>query len=278
MVVTADCGPRLPADAQDDERDGQADKRVGDGGADGDNDRRGDDRQRDVGVRASVVAVGDERGAVEAMSGAPADLGGDEVAQVPDNAGEREHPQVGGWTLVDEAENRLDPRHARADEDGRNDEQSRLALGSLRTHQEGDSQGNCGERVPEVVDEVGQQCDRTRQYEDERLSDGGEAEHSEGDEHGAHALARALDGVMNKAVGVAMVVMAGGMLLTAVRVVVLGMVMSKMHMLVLVDVSVLRRTHLTPPEARRCGPTCCDLGADARRGRWPVRATLPRGC
>src|ERR1019366_886487 len=145
------------------------------------------------------------------------------------------------------------------------------------TQQEGDSQGNCGERVTEVVDEVGQQCDRTRQYEDERLSDGGEAEHSEGDEHGAHALARALDGVMNKAVGVAMVVMAGGMLLTAVRVVVLGMVMSKMHMLVLVDVSVLRRTHLTPPEARRCGPTCCDLGADARRGRWPVRATLPRG-
>src|ERR1039458_3868716 len=93
-----------------------------------------------------------ERGSGGAVSGAPAGLGGDEVAQVPDNAGEREHPQVGGWTLVDEAENRLDPRHARADEDGRNDEQSRLALGSLRTHQEGDSQGNCGERVPEVVE------------------------------------------------------------------------------------------------------------------------------
>src|ERR1035437_4930372 len=115
MVVTADCGPRLPADAQDDERDGQADKRVGDGGADGDNDRRGDDRQRDVGVRASVVAVGDERGAVEAMSGARGHVGGEKGARVPETAGGGGPPGVGGWTRVDGGKTPLAPRHARAD-------------------------------------------------------------------------------------------------------------------------------------------------------------------
>src|ERR1039458_3900609 len=112
MVVTADCGPRLPADAQDDERDGQADKRVGDGGADGDNDRRGNDRQRDVGVRASVVAVGDERGAVEApLSGALAVLGGNGSAQRRTAPGGRGPRGGGGWAGGEGGKPPPAPRH-----------------------------------------------------------------------------------------------------------------------------------------------------------------------
>jgi hypothetical protein len=94
VVVPAHRVPALPGDAQDDQGDAQADERVGDRGADGDNDRRGDDRERHLGVGGGVVAVGDERGAVEPVAGALADLRGREVAQVADGASGGEHPQV----------------------------------------------------------------------------------------------------------------------------------------------------------------------------------------
>src|SRR5512133_325359 len=73
MIVAADRAPRAPCDAQDDERDGQADEGVGDRGAQRDDRGRGDDAQRYVGVGAGVVAVGDEGGAVQAPAGARAD-------------------------------------------------------------------------------------------------------------------------------------------------------------------------------------------------------------
>src|SRR5579884_3689049 len=60
MLAAAHRSPGLPRDAQDDQRDGQADERVGDGQADGHNGGGGDDCQRDVRVGAGVMAVGDQ--------------------------------------------------------------------------------------------------------------------------------------------------------------------------------------------------------------------------
>lgn len=67
---------------------------------DGDDDRRGDDGEGEVGV----MAVGDQGRAVEALAGTGAHAGGDHAAEVPERAGDRERDPVtmlaraGQWT------------------------------------------------------------------------------------------------------------------------------------------------------------------------------------
>ena len=107
VVVAADRPPRLPRDAQDDERDGQPDERVGDRDAEGDDRGGRDDAERHVGVRAGVVAVGDEGGAVQPASGSQADEGRDPIARVPDRAGEGQRPQMVGRVGMDQPCDRL---------------------------------------------------------------------------------------------------------------------------------------------------------------------------
>jgi hypothetical protein len=70
VVVSADRGPALAGDAQDDRRDRQPDQRVDERCAERHHDRRRDDRERDVGVRGGAVGVGDERRAAEPAAGA----------------------------------------------------------------------------------------------------------------------------------------------------------------------------------------------------------------
>ena len=70
-VAAAHGPPRVPGDLDNDDGDREPDQWVGDLQADRDRDRAGDHREADVGIGSGVVAVGDERRAVESMSGPP---------------------------------------------------------------------------------------------------------------------------------------------------------------------------------------------------------------
>ena len=111
--------------------------------------------------------------------------------------------QVVRRARVHEAPDRLDARHARRDEDRRDDRQPGPALGALGAQPEGDPQRERGRRVAEVVDEVGQQGDAPGRDEDERLRDRRGAQDREGERHRAHAGARAFDRLVDEAVRVA---------------------------------------------------------------------------
>src|SRR4051812_8831991 len=85
---------RLPGDAEDHERDGQADERVAEPEAGRDRPRAGDDGERDEPVGTGMVAVGDQRGAVEAAAAAEADLRRELVADEADRARSGEDAEV----------------------------------------------------------------------------------------------------------------------------------------------------------------------------------------
>src|SRR5581483_6340061 len=65
VVARGDGLPRGPRELEDDERDSEADERISDRRAERGNHCRCDDAERDEPVDASVIAVGDQRGAVE---------------------------------------------------------------------------------------------------------------------------------------------------------------------------------------------------------------------
>src|SRR5215217_8794309 len=102
VVVAAHGLPRVPGDAQDDERDSEADQRVGDLEADGDGGGAGDDGEADVGVGAGVGAVGDQGGTVKAATSAGTNERGDPVAGEPDRSGQRKCTEVRDVLRMDE--------------------------------------------------------------------------------------------------------------------------------------------------------------------------------
>ncbi|TMK69629.1 MAG: hypothetical protein E6G49_12415 [Actinobacteria bacterium] len=77
---------------------------------------------------------------------------------------------------MDEPADRLNSRDACTYEDRRDDEQARGPFGALGAQGEGDPQRKRGQRVAEVVDQVGEQGDAIGGDEDHRLGDGGNAE------------------------------------------------------------------------------------------------------
>jgi hypothetical protein len=97
-------------------RDDEPDDRVGDLEADGDEDGGCEDGEADESVRAGVVAVGDERWAVEAAAGAEADDGGEFVVGEADGADDRECDQVLDVLRVDEPVDGLDGGDTGAEE------------------------------------------------------------------------------------------------------------------------------------------------------------------
>ena len=116
-----------------------------------------------------MLAVGDQRRAVEAASAAEPNARGDGVADHADRSREAEREQVLGCQGVDDA---LDGEHAgsdRAGQDGEHDGEAGATLGALRAQQEGDAERDGGEGVAGVVDEVGEQRDAVGGDVDERL-------------------------------------------------------------------------------------------------------------
>ena len=63
--------------------------------------------------------------------------------------------------------------------------------------------GHRGQRVAEVVNQVGEQRHRARHDEHDRLHDRRHPEHGERGEHRAHALPRALDRIVDEPMGMA---------------------------------------------------------------------------
>jgi hypothetical protein len=157
MMLSAHGAPGIPGDLEDHCRDRQADQRVRDRQAEGDEGSAGDDGEADVGVGTGVVAVGDQGWAVESAAGPGADLRGDPVAAEADQAGAGEGDQVSRRLRVDQPRDRLDPGDAGGGEDRRDDEQPGPALRPGRAQQEGGTERDrrCG--VAEVMDQVGEQ-------------------------------------------------------------------------------------------------------------------------
>ena len=88
-------------------------------------DRRRDDGEADEAVGAGVIAVGDQRGALQPPAGAQADHRGDLVADEPDRAGDAERQQVVDVLGIDQPVDRLEGGDAGAEEDRRDDEVAR---------------------------------------------------------------------------------------------------------------------------------------------------------
>ena len=134
--------PGLPRDAQDDERDREADERVSDVQAERHDGGGRDDRQRDVGVGAGVFAVGDERGAVEPPAGAVCEMmRGDPVAGEADRAGGGERAEVrrrrcGSIRRCD----RFVPATQALSEDHHHDGETGPSLGGALTQRERDAE------------------------------------------------------------------------------------------------------------------------------------------
>ena len=72
---------------------------------------------------------------------------------------------------MDEAVDCLHRRDAGADEDRRHDEVAGALLGHKGAHEEGDPERDRGQRVAEVVDQVGQQRHAAGRDEDHALQD-----------------------------------------------------------------------------------------------------------
>jgi len=81
---------------------------------------------------------------------------------------------------VDEPRHGLDASDARADEDRGDDGETGTSLGERGAQREGDAERDGGQRVAEVVDQVGEQSDAAAGYENDRLSDAGQTEYCEG--------------------------------------------------------------------------------------------------
>ena len=115
---------------------------------------------------------------------------------------------------VDQAADRLHERDAGAEEDRRDDEVAGRLLASRAAEEERDPERHGGERVAEVVDQVGEERDAVARDEDDDLRKRRDEEHDEGDRDRADARTGADDRRVDQPVAVPMA--------ASVRVLVLG--------------------------------------------------------
>src|SRR5438552_1815672 len=79
------------------------------------------------------------------------------VTDIAGRSGGGQGREVIGHVRVNQPLYSLDRRDAGTDEDGGHDEKPGAALGTAGPEQEGDAERHCGERVSEVVDQIGKQ-------------------------------------------------------------------------------------------------------------------------
>src|SRR5579859_8306237 len=94
--------PGLPGDAEDHERDHETDYRIGDVEAESDDRSARENAEADKAVDPSVIAVGDERRALEAAPGPQPNLSGNLVPDETDHPCRRKQPQMRQRPRVDE--------------------------------------------------------------------------------------------------------------------------------------------------------------------------------
>lgn len=216
-VTVADRSPRLPGDPHDQRADAEADQRVGKLQPEGHRDRAGDDGEADVGIGFGVVAVSDQGGAVERAPGREADQRRQPVAGEAEQTGADQDGEVRDFLGVDQTPDRLDSGDGGRDKDDDDDEVARVALRSLRAHQEGSAERNRGGRVAEVVDQIGEQGDAAGRGEDRHLRGCGESKHGEREGDGPHSRPRAFDRRINQAVGMTVIAVVVNVALVVVR-------------------------------------------------------------
>ena len=111
-------GPgRLPDDAEDGDGDKQPDDRVGKRKAQPHAERTGDDGEAGKAVGAGVIAVRDQRGAVDLAADADAKHRDRLVAEKADDAGGGEPAEMRRRLRMDQAVDRLVARDDRAEQD-----------------------------------------------------------------------------------------------------------------------------------------------------------------
>ena len=135
--------------------DRKTDKRISDRRSERHDDCAGNHGEADIGVGAGMVPISDKRRTVEPLPGAQAYTRRNEVASVADDPGKRECSQMGRSGGMDKAPYSLNPRYTRTDEDGRHDGQAGASLCYLRVQRERDPERHGGQRIAEVVDQVG---------------------------------------------------------------------------------------------------------------------------
>jgi hypothetical protein len=80
---------------------------------------------------------------------------------------------------IDQPLNRLPERNASTDEDRRDDEVAGALLRCEGAHEEGDPQRHRGQRISEVVDQVGEERDAAGEHEHSALHQGGDQENEQ---------------------------------------------------------------------------------------------------
>ncbi len=78
---------------------------------------------------------------------------------------------MGQVLRVNETGDRCVERHARRDEDRQHDEQPGNLLDPKAAQKERDRERHGGQRITEVVDQISEQRDRSRQQKDQKLRD-----------------------------------------------------------------------------------------------------------
>ena len=113
--------------------------------------------ERHESVDARMIAVGDQRRAVEPMAGPGTHQPGDLVAGESDRSSERQGRAGGRASMDGSIAGRLVHGHRSRDEDGRHHSETGEALGAPIAQRERDAERDRGQCVPAVVDQVGQQ-------------------------------------------------------------------------------------------------------------------------
>lgn len=90
------------------------------------------------------------------------------------------------------------------DEDRQDDDEAGDLLGAEALEEEGDAEGNRGQRIAEVVDEVGEERNRAREDEDGELCEGGRREDPQAERDRAYTFARADDRAVDETMGMTM--------------------------------------------------------------------------
>src|SRR3954447_16614425 len=161
----------LPDNPEDRNRNQKANDRVGKRVAKPDAGGSEDDGEAGQAVGAGVIAVRDQRGALDLAADADAKHRDRLVAEETDEPGDRHPEQLRDGLWMDEAVDRLVPGNQGAEQDDKDDDDASqvldftVAIGerrrrlSARQH-EGDPErdGRC--RIPDIMDGVGQERDR----------------------------------------------------------------------------------------------------------------------
>jgi len=106
-----------------------------------------------------MVAVGDERRASQSLPRPQPDDRGRLVPGDADEPGDRQRPQVGEIAGLDQSLDRCREGNRRADRDCDDDRATRPTLAPRAPQEERDPDRDRGQRIPGVVDQVGEERD-----------------------------------------------------------------------------------------------------------------------